>query len=411
MAPPNVQDTLQAPGRPLDAAARSFMETAFGHRFDALSVHAAAPGSVQCDLAIAHPADPREQEADRVADQVSTQPSIPSASGFDFSRVRIHTDDRAASSARSINARAFAVGNHIVFGAGQYDPDTMAGRRLLAHELTHVVQQSRDSAEPVIQRDLAIEPVVSNPVERGLTEEDIRRAIRFNDLEFDDPYSLAVIRDVIGVPRFPAVSDRDLAIGVGRWQASHGIAQDGMLGQVTVTYVIEELQAAGNDADAALLMAEFPRGTFLDVDTSFCACRVEVEDEIDDSNFFIGEYQACGSEPGVTTGTDVESCIRQRAQARGTTLTTAGTTSSSGAINVRQTPGPCGPLIDRITLAHEQIHSVHTRELQQTHGRGTPGFRRAFNDASDWVDDEVNSRRTDLAVAQWALGILDRICP
>lgn len=262
-----------------------------------------------------------------------------------------------------------------------------------------------------LQRDLAIAPVVSSPVERGLSEEDIAIAIRVNQREFTDPYSLAVIRDVIGVSRFPAVSDRDLALGVARWQASHGIAQDGRLGPVTVTYVIEELQAEGNDADAALLMLEFPRRTFLDVDTTFCGCRTDLADEIDSANFFIGEYQACGSDSAVTTGGQVEACIDRRARARGERIVTLGTTSSSGSVSVRRTPGTCGPLLDRITTAHEQIHSTFTRELQQIHGRRTRAFNRAFNDASAWVDDEVNSRRTDIAVAQWAIGILDRICP
>ncbi len=58
----------------------------------------------------------------------------------DFSRVRIHTDDRAASSARSLDALAYTVGHDIVFDRGRYAPGTSAGRRLLAHELTHVLQ-------------------------------------------------------------------------------------------------------------------------------------------------------------------------------------------------------------------------------------------------------------------------------
>jgi len=62
--------------------------------------------------------------------------------GSDFSQVRIHTDTRAAESARAVNARAFTVGKDVVFGAGQYAPGRSEGRRLLAHELTHVVQQS-----------------------------------------------------------------------------------------------------------------------------------------------------------------------------------------------------------------------------------------------------------------------------
>jgi hypothetical protein len=61
--------------------------------------------------------------------------------GYDFSQVRMHTDALAARSARAVNALAYTVGRDVVFGAGQYAPGTEAGGRLLAHELTHVVQQ------------------------------------------------------------------------------------------------------------------------------------------------------------------------------------------------------------------------------------------------------------------------------
>ena len=74
--------------------------------------------------------------------------------GRDFSQVRVHTDTRAAESARAVNARAFTTGRDVVFGAGQYAPGTTAGQRLLAHELTHVVQQTRLSDSlATLQRD------------------------------------------------------------------------------------------------------------------------------------------------------------------------------------------------------------------------------------------------------------------
>jgi len=63
----------------------------------------------------------------------------------DFSRVRVHADAAAASSARSVAAAAYTVGRDIVFGAGMYRPHSHAGRTLLAHELAHVVQQDRPS--------------------------------------------------------------------------------------------------------------------------------------------------------------------------------------------------------------------------------------------------------------------------
>jgi hypothetical protein len=93
--PPVVHEVLRSRGEPLDAATRAFMSARFGH---------------------------------------------------DFSRVRTHTDARAADSARAVGARAYAVGQHAVFAAGSYAPHTKSGRRLLAHELAHVVQQEGASA-------------------------------------------------------------------------------------------------------------------------------------------------------------------------------------------------------------------------------------------------------------------------
>lgn len=62
--------------------------------------------------------------------------------GQDFSQVKIHTSDHAERLAGAINARAFTYGNHIVFGRGEFQPDTDSGKRLMGHELTHVVQQA-----------------------------------------------------------------------------------------------------------------------------------------------------------------------------------------------------------------------------------------------------------------------------
>jgi hypothetical protein len=96
--PPIVHDVLRSPGQPLDPATRAFFEPRFGH---------------------------------------------------DFSRVRVHAGEQAAESAGAVNALAFTLGRNIVFGHGQYSPATDQGRMLLAHELTHVLQQ--DGHEPVQQ--------------------------------------------------------------------------------------------------------------------------------------------------------------------------------------------------------------------------------------------------------------------
>jgi hypothetical protein len=93
-----------------------------------------------------------EQEADAVADQAARMQVRPDRAGHDFSGVRIHTDAHAAASARALRARAYTVGHEIVFAPGQYAAGTLAGRRLLAHELAHVRQQSRFG--PKLQRDV-----------------------------------------------------------------------------------------------------------------------------------------------------------------------------------------------------------------------------------------------------------------
>ena len=99
-APPSVHATLASTGQPLEASMRATMESHFG---------------------------------------------------ADFAGVQVHTDPSAAASARDVDARAYTVGSHLVFGAGQYAPDTTGGRRLIAHELAHVVQQ--DGSAVRLQRD------------------------------------------------------------------------------------------------------------------------------------------------------------------------------------------------------------------------------------------------------------------
>lgn len=85
--------------------------------------------------------------------------------GRDFSQVRVHTGAKAAEAASAVNARAFTVGRNVVFGDKQYVPGTEGGRRLMAHELTHVVQQSPKST--IIQRAAAGCPTDWNTTVNG----------------------------------------------------------------------------------------------------------------------------------------------------------------------------------------------------------------------------------------------------
>lgn len=197
----------------------------FAHDFSRIPAHAKAPIMIQPKLTVNTPGDIYEQEADRVAEQAistrepmirrqvhppneredeqasrigqsadrdlsplhtlassegsplfhevlnssgqpldsNTRAFFEPRFGHDFSHVRVHNDANADTAARAVNARAFTIGGDVVFASGEFRTETPAGRRLLAHELGHVIQQSGGShagegspdlhaAEPSIQR-------------------------------------------------------------------------------------------------------------------------------------------------------------------------------------------------------------------------------------------------------------------
>jgi len=140
-APPLVHQVLRSPGRPLNRETRTFFEPRFGREFTRTQVtparQAAQPG-----IDITPPDDHYEREADAMAGRIVSGPSD-SGTNHDLGSVRIHTNTEAAASARAVNARAYTVGQNIVFGPGEYRPESQEGRRLLAHELSHVAQQQK----------------------------------------------------------------------------------------------------------------------------------------------------------------------------------------------------------------------------------------------------------------------------
>jgi len=91
--------------------------------------------------------------------------------GSDFSQVRIHDSSKAASAAKSVNALAYTVGRDIVFGEGRYAPATDTGKKLLAHELTHVLQQGGVAAELTIQRKESNDLNAGDKTEGGSSSE------------------------------------------------------------------------------------------------------------------------------------------------------------------------------------------------------------------------------------------------
>ena len=88
--------------------------------------------------------------------------------GYDFSGVKIHTDKEASDSAKDVNAKAYTIGNNIVFNEGQYNAESVEGKKLLAHELVHVVQNDNNCLQGKVQRQFNFQtptPQEKDPVE------------------------------------------------------------------------------------------------------------------------------------------------------------------------------------------------------------------------------------------------------
>lgn len=197
-----VQGLFQNATRNIAADSTSSKSTEFPGDREQIDSPPGRRNTIQSKLIINAPGDRYEQEADQVANNVlrvnppvetdeklaiQTKPSAPAAGGernvsnhienrlnrsrgsgsplspasqsffearmrHDFSNVRIHTDDKANQMNSDLGARAFTCGPNIYFQTGQYNPQSTEGMKLLAHELTHVVQQNRNRETPAIQR-------------------------------------------------------------------------------------------------------------------------------------------------------------------------------------------------------------------------------------------------------------------
>jgi hypothetical protein len=160
--PPIVNAVLGSPGQPLDRETRAWAEPRFGH---------------------------------------------------DFARVRVHADATAANSARAVDALAYTVGPHIAFAERLYAPGSTAGRRLLAHELTHVVQQAAGApgpvALPVPGEDRAAEQEAEAAAAGIAAAGDVKPALRvragtIQRLDIEDCYGRGHAAEV-----YQAVADAD----------------------------------------------------------------------------------------------------------------------------------------------------------------------------------------------------------
>lgn len=219
-APSPVRDELNSPGTPLDVSTRRFFEPRFGR---------------------------------------------------DFNSVRVHTDARAAQSASAVDALAYTVGNDVVFGAGRYAPLTHAGRQLLAHELTHVIQQST-SSRTMLQRVVDAAHVHCNPGQNGAWDDPVAALTSMDEIArlFAMRVSNMLFLASIALPGDPGGTRADVLWAYHRRfgppQAVAGGFRNRFSGDVLPT--IEEAQTA----ELEVLSARFQRVAdfFLNTISYFC---------------------------------------------------------------------------------------------------------------------------------------------
>lgn len=222
--------------------------------------------------------DPLEHEADRVADQVlaaSARPSVGNAPphiqrlasqpahaeampevvnrvfagtgrpmgqalrqdmeqrfSHDFSRVRVHSHPMAEQSARELNARAYTLGRNIVFGRNEFAPDTHAGRKLLAHELAHVVQQRAGGDGTLIQRKVNAVRFQDEPTLLDISEG--KKVLKQKD-HGDAVVRITIALHELGHYTIDAIDesyDPPLTLAVTKYQTAKGITGKTLAGSV-----------------------------------------------------------------------------------------------------------------------------------------------------------------------------------
>ncbi len=181
----SVNRVIGSGGQALPADVRGRLESRLAFRFGSVRVADANTAALPERYTLSQRGDPAEREADTIAAFGPARETRSAGPRPDLSAVRVHVGAQASDAARAVAARAFTLGNHIVFANGQYSPRTPHGERLLTHELTHVLQTGgrlgsnlhRDTAPPTAPKPASLDQPPECEGEVDITDQ-FRRFMR-----------------------------------------------------------------------------------------------------------------------------------------------------------------------------------------------------------------------------------------
>lgn len=176
--------------------------------------------------------------------------------GYDFSEVKVHTDKDAANSAKELNAKAFTVKNNIVFNEGQYNPESTEGKRLMAHELTHVVQQGSSKKEQTANNNLGSHTNNSTVQRMPLLDAAAEKAAIAHNRKLFDNKSVMIIQLITD-----SKVDGDMgpltAESIASFQTANGLAANGKVDDATLDALFTNRVTRGRQEHAIQLVVDY----------------------------------------------------------------------------------------------------------------------------------------------------------
>jgi hypothetical protein len=240
-------------------------------------------------------------------------------------------------------------------------------------------------------------------------------------LNMQPMYSLLPLLDALrGRPEYPTI--RSTAAGMGGARMLVAIktadlhAKGGPLTAAELRDLIDQMGTLPPDQRRDILKFLGKSAVItvqgLDIDFSYCkgatgpGCTGEIKDALAWAKKMQVEYGACRGK-GLKTANQVEACVHASLAKQGIGTTVAGSTSSTGTVTVAASPmSQCQPILDRGTEIHESVHHHTQAALQKKHGKGTPAFNKAWEDADNWINDDIKAYGAEIPFYQEVLAAI-----